>query len=80
LPAAPQALGERFARPLKAAGRFALMTVFAAGLFVFSLTILFAPGPDLGLTFALAFTFLLFAIVVSFRTCSARLYPRHARA
>src|SRR4029077_9436491 len=80
LPAWPQALGERFARPLEAASRFALVTVFATGLFVFSLTILFAAGPDLGLTFALAFTFLLFAIVVSFRTGSARLYPRHARA
>jgi hypothetical protein len=67
-------LGEGFGRPLEVAGRFALATVFAAGLFVFSLTILFAAGLDLGLTFALAFT-LLFAIVVSSTTDSARSYP-----
>ena len=57
LPAWPKGLLDGFGRPFATA-------FFDAGFFAFSFTTFFDAALDLGLTFVLAFTFLLFAIAV----------------
>ena len=57
LPAWPKGLLDGFGRPFATA-------FFDAGFFAFSFTTFFDAALDLGLTFVLAFSFLLFAIAV----------------
>src|SRR5712691_13407979 len=63
LPAWPNGLVEGLL--VKVLGRPFATAFFAAGFFAFSFTTFFNAALDLGLTFVLAFTFLLFAIVAS---------------